>query len=169
MEITLKPIGEAIKEYLNKNNKSYSEFIKKAKISKSYLSEIITSNIMPSEEKLEKIANSMEVKPFYFREYRKMKINQYIDENPQILSFEEEEDLIKLINRISTEIKNTQEMLHVTMIEQLVGKTVYTETEMRKILVRDLLSHINTNIYHYNLKQSDLILLSELIERLNSK
>lgn len=168
MEITLKPIGEAIKEYLNKNNKSYSEFIKKAKISKSYLSEIITSNIMPSEEKLEKIANSMEVKPFYFREYRKMKINQYIDENPQILSFEEE-DLIKLINRISTEIKNTQEMLHVTMIEQLVGKTVYTETEMRKILVRDLLSHINTNIYHYNLKQSDLILLSELIERLNSK
>jgi len=140
VEITLKPIGEAIKDFLDKNKKSYSNFIKEAKISKSYLSEIITKNLIPSEEKLKKISSVMGVEPFFFREYRKMKLNQYIDKNPSILEFKNEGELIKKINRLNIcdaqKKQGTLDDLVIALIEQSKYPKVLTELEVKEIRLK---------------------------------
>lgn len=107
--LTLKPIGEAIKELLVKNKYSYQELANKTGVSKPYIAEIISKNKTPHKDKLEKIAKAFNLDPYYFREYRLMRLNTYIGDNPIFLNYDNEEEIINIINMnyaISNFIKN---------------------------------------------------------------
>ena len=176
MKITSKPIGEAIKEYLYNNDKSYSDFKNDMGISRSYLSEIINKNIIPSDEMLKKISKTMGVKPFYFREIRKRKLSQYIDENPQILDFKNEGDLIEKINRLNIEEgKKAQKYINddflVPLIKEITSEKgkVVSDEEIKDARLWSALVFSVKQIYGKELDINDSILVLQLILKFINK
>ena len=124
---TLKPIGEAIKELLVKNKYSYQELADKTGISKPYIAEIISKNKTPRIDKLKKIAQAFNLDPYYFREYRLMRLITHIENNPEKLKYDNEEDIISVIdiNNIINEQKKFKE-----------AKKELTKEEEEKLAIR---------------------------------
>ena len=96
--ITIKQIGTALKELLKEKNMSYQELSNRTGISKPYIAEIISTNRIPSRDKIEKIATAFEIDPFYFREYRLDILKEYLQENPHYLAVESKEELLDMLD-----------------------------------------------------------------------
>jgi len=174
--ITNKPIGIAIKELLNNNNFSYQDLANRTKISKPYLAEIISKNKIPSKEKIEKIAIALNIEPFYFREYRLIKLKKYIEIHPEILEYNNEEDLIEsLRHSIYKKWKEKEEKfdesyrkLFEAALKQQRQIPDLADEFNRKTLSK-ILTDIISEIFPNKIDKEDIDVVISILERLIEK
>lgn len=172
-EITLAPIGEAIKELINKKDLSYEDLSRKSKISKPYIAEIIAYNRVPKKDKIESLAFALEIDPFYFREYRKIKLNEYIEENPETLNYTTEDQLCKVIslNHYLSEFQGITPEFVKEMLNKKISpleEAVVLQNASFNIFVQALVEMVEL-FYPNSKNEEDIKLIGELILRLRKK
>ncbi len=179
--ITIKQIGEALKELLGKREMTYQELSNRTKISKPYIAEIISTNRIPAKEKIEKIAAAFEINPFYFREYRLGILTEYLQDNPHYLAVENKEELIEMLDyrKHLEEARDQKEMLQKERMD-LEHRLVETrnnkknleknrEVMMRQNRIMDFIMEATGKVDVNKLSNDDMELVVRLLERLSKK
>lgn len=175
--ITTKPIGRAIKEFLNNNNYSYQDLANRTKISKPYLAEIISKNRTPSKEKIEKIAVAFNVEPFYFREYRLIKLNEYLELHPEILKYDNKEDLVESIayslckkfQEDEAKLDDPLRELREVLAGQQRPNFDFLADEFSRTLLSKTLTDIIDKIFPGKINKKDIDVVISMLERLIEK
>jgi len=175
--VTTKPIGKAIKELLENSNYSYQDLANRTKISKPYLAEIISKDKIPSKEKIEKIAVALSIEPFYFREYRLIKLKEYIELYPDILEYDNEEDLVESINyslnkkfmEKEKKIDDPLRELREALTEQQKSNFNFFKDEFSRKLLSKMLTDIINGIFPNKIDKKDIDIVISVLERLIEK
>lgn len=186
--ISIKPIGKAIKRLLIKNNFSYQDLANKSGVSKPYIAEIISKNIVPSKEKIENIAKAFNINPFYFKEYRLIKLDEYIDKNPNILIYDNEKDLISFIDVATTmkKVEENQKIMTGQINKQKGDLKIFAElgeiaekhkkqidnikkTLSDNKLIFKILAEITSEVNPNKIDDNDIKLVGDILKKLSEK